>query len=165
MSRKAIYAGSFDPLTLGHEDLIRRAHKTFDELVVGVAVNPRKKTLFTPEERVEMINQTLADLDVEVVAFQGLLVDFLKSQNASVVIRGLRAVSDFEYEFQMALTNRSLFSDVDTFFLMSSGKYIFLSSSMVKEVAMLGGDVSDMVPGPVHAHLKAKAETIHTGML
>jgi pantetheine-phosphate adenylyltransferase len=158
--KTAVYPGSFDPLTKGHEDLIRRAADNFEDLVVGVAVNPRKSTLFTPEERVTMISETLSDLDVRVVSFEGLLVDFLKDQKANVVIRGLRAVSDFEYEFQMALTNRMLLNGVDTFFLMASEKYIFLSSSMVKEIAMLGGDVSKMVPAPVVKVLKKKAAMI-----
>ncbi|MBZ0271797.1 pantetheine-phosphate adenylyltransferase [bacterium] len=157
MTKVAVYPGSFDPFTKGHEDLIRRAAESFDNLIVGVAVNPRKSTLFTPDERVEMIRETLADLPVRVEAFEGLLVDFLRERKASVVIRGLRAVGDFEYEFQMALTNRMLLAGVDTFFLMASEKYIFLSSSMVKEVAMLGGNVREMVPAPVLKALKKKA--------
>lgn len=156
----AVYPGSFDPLTMGHEDLIRRAAGNFDDLIVAVAVNPRKKTLFTPEERVLMIREALSDLNVRVMAFEGLLVDFLRREKASVVIRGLRAVSDFEYEFQMALTNRMLLEGLDTFFLMSSGKYVFLSSSMVKEIAMLGGDVGKMVPPSVEKALLAKAGAI-----
>lgn len=159
--RTAVYPGSFDPLTKGHEDLIRRAADIFEDLIVGVAVNPRKHTLFTPEERVEMIRETLSDLSVRVISFEGLLVDFLKREKANVVIRGLRAVSDFEYEFQMALTNRMLLNGVDTFFLMASEKYIFLSSSMVKEIAMLKGNVGKMVPGPVMRHLKEKAAEIN----
>jgi pantetheine-phosphate adenylyltransferase len=158
--RTAVYPGSFDPLTKGHEDLIRRVADTFDDLIVGVAVNPRKSTLFTPKERVEMIRQTFKGLNLKVVSFEGLLVDFLRKMEAQVVIRGLRAVSDFEYEFQMALTNRMLLDGVDTFFLMASEKYVFLSSSMVKEIAMLGGDVTHMVPDPVLRALKRKAPKI-----
>ncbi len=159
-SKIAIYPGSFDPLTLGHENLIRRASDTFPSLIVAVAVNPRKKTLFSPEERVDMIRETLSDISVKVVSFDGLLVDFMRNEKANVVIRGLRAVSDFEYEFQMALTNRLLLKGVDTFFLMASGRYIFLSSTMVKEIAMLGGDVSDMVPAPVEIMLNKKRKEI-----
>ena len=160
--RTAVYPGSFDPLTKGHEDLIRRAADTFEDLIVGVAVNPRKNTLFTPEERVQMIRETLSGLKIRVMSFEGLLVDFLKEQKAKVVIRGLRAVSDFEYEFQMALTNRTLLHGVDTFFLMASEKYVFLSSSMAKEIAMLGGNVSKMVPAPVVKMLKKKEGRIKT---
>ncbi len=156
----AVYPGSFDPPTKGHEDIIRRAADTFNNIIVGVAVNPRKSTLFTPEERVALIRETLSDLSIRVMSFEGLLVDFLKKQKANVVIRGLRAISDFEYEFQMALTNRKLLNGVDTFFLMASEKHVFLSSSMVKEIAMLHGDVKDMVPAPVSRMLKKKAKEI-----
>ncbi len=156
----AVYPGSFDPMTRGHEDIIRRAADNFRHLTVGVAVNPRKKTLFTPEERVEMIQETLSDLNITVVSFKGLLVDFLRENNAGVVIRGLRAISDFDYEFQMAMTNHKLLPDVDTFLLMSNEQYIFLSSSTVKEIAMLGGDVSRMVPEPVLKKLIEKRKTI-----
>ncbi len=159
-NKVAVYAGSFDPLTKGHEDIIRRAADTFGRFIVGVAVNPRKETLFTPEERVTMIKETLPDLDITVVSFKGLLVDFLKKENARIVIRGLRALSDFDYEFQMALINHKLLSEVDTFLLMSNEKYIFLSSSIIKEIAMLGGDVSQMVSEPVQEMLEVKRNTI-----
>jgi pantetheine-phosphate adenylyltransferase len=163
----AVYPGSFDPLTNGHADLICRASKIFPDLVVAVAKNPRKKTLFSAEERVEMIEQVMASrgINVKAEAFEGLLVKYLKEKNSHVVIRGLRAISDFEYEFQMALTNRLLLSNVDTFFLMASEKFVFLSSGMVKEIAMFGGDVSEMVPKGVKEKLNQRINDIQSDHL
>lgn len=149
---RVIYPGSFDPLTLGHDDIIRRALRLADEVVVAVAetATQAKRTAFTIEERVELIEQVYGDEPgVKVVSFSGLLVDFAKACGARVIIRGLRAVSDFEYEFQMALMNRSLAPDVEVIFMAPASNFTFLSSSLVREVAALGGDVSPYVPEPV----------------
>ncbi|CUU37059.1 MAG: pantetheine-phosphate adenylyltransferase [Fimbriimonadales bacterium] len=152
--RRAVYPGSFDPPTLGHLDIISRAARLFDELIVAVAVNAQKKPLFTLEERVAMLQECCQHLpNVRVVPLQGLLARFAQSVGACVIVRGLRAVSDFEYEFQMASMNRQLAPEVDTCFLMTHQQYAFLSSSIVKEVARLGGDVSQLVPPNVHARL------------
>ena len=166
-SKIAVYPGSFDPLTNGHVDIICRASKIFDELIVAVAENPRKKALFSAKERAKMISSVLAEqgVHIEVQAFSGLLVNYLKKVKAGVVIRGLRAISDFEYEFQMALTNHSLMPEVDTFFLMSNEKFIFLSSGMVKEIAMYGGDVSEYVPNGVLIQLQNRLKKIGAGHL
>lgn len=167
MEKTAVYPGSFDPLTNGHIDLICRASKVFKNLTVAVAKNPRKKTLFTAEERVKIIKEVMDDrgIDVGVETFEGLLTKYLTKKNASVVIRGLRAISDFEYEFQMALVNRSQNSNVETFFLMASEKFIFLSSGIVKEIAMFGGEVSDYVPPKVLEHLEKRISEIQPGHL
>jgi len=155
MVKKAVYPGSFDPITNGHVDIIFRGLKVFDRIVVAVLSNPKKTPLFSIEERVEMIRTIFAsDERVEVTAFRGLLIDFAKSQKANVVIRGLRAVSDFEYEFQMALMNRKLNPDIETFFMMPSLSYTFLSSNLVKEVSMLGGCLEGLVPEEVEKRLK-----------
>ncbi len=147
MKKKAIYPGTFDPVTFGHLDIIQRSAKIVDELIVGVLVNKAKKPLFTPEERVEMIQHSIKDLtNVKVVSFEGLLVDFAKQQKANFVIRGLRAVTDFEYELQMAQTNMVMYPEIDTLFLTTSLKYAYLSSSTVREVAAFGGDISRFVP-------------------
>jgi len=149
---RVIYPGSFDPLTLGHDDIIRRVLRLADRVVVAVAetATQSKRTAFSVEERVELIESVYRDEPgVEVVAFSGLLVDFARSKDARVIIRGLRAVSDFEYEFQMALMNRSLSPEIEVIFMAPDSKYTFLSSSLVREVASLGGDVSPYVPGPV----------------
>lgn len=144
---KAVYPGSFDPTTNGHLDIIKRASKFVDQLVVGVLENPSKKPLFSTEERVEHIKMLTNDLkNVQVMPFSGLLCDFVKHVDAKLVIRGLRAVTDFEYEFQMALTNRSLYTDMETLFIPTSTQFLYLSSSVVKEIAMFGGDISAMVP-------------------
>lgn len=144
---KAVYPGSFDPTTNGHLDIIKRASNFVDQLVVGVLENPSKKPLFTTEERVEHIKMLTKDFkNVQVMPFSGLLSDFVKQVDAKLVIRGLRAVTDFEYEFQMALTNRSLNEDMETLFIPTSTKFLYLSSSIVKEVAMFGGNISEMVP-------------------
>ena len=142
----AAYPGTFDPLTRGHEDLVRRAAKLFDKLVVGVADSRSKKPFFTLVERVEIAKEILSHYpNVEVKGFQGLLKDFVRDQDARVIIRGLRAVSDFEYEFQMAGMNRYLMPDVETMFLTPSDQYQFISGSIVREIATLGGDVSKFV--------------------
>jgi pantetheine-phosphate adenylyltransferase len=154
---RAIYPGSFDPITNGHADIIQRGLKVFDRIVVAVLKNPKKATLFTTKERVRMIQDLFASKkEVEVRAFDGLLVDFARAQGTNVVIRGLRAISDFEYEFQMALMNRSLAPDIETFFMMPSVHYSFLSSNLVREVAALGGSVEGLVPGPVARRLRQK---------
>lgn len=163
----AVYPGSFDPLTNGHIDMICRAAKCYGDLTVAVAHNARKETLFTAQERVAMIDEVMKarGVPVKVEAFEGLLIKFLESKNASVVIRGLRAISDFEYEFQMALTNRSLNPNIETFFLMASEKFVFLSSSMVKEIAMYGGDVTKYVPALVNEQLKTRLSEIQADHL
>ncbi|MEN6561849.1 MAG: pantetheine-phosphate adenylyltransferase [Acidobacteriota bacterium] len=155
--KNAIYPGSFDPITNGHVDIIERGLKIFDRVVVAVLKNPKKHPLFTTKERVKMIQEIFASRpEVEVRAFDGLLVDFARDQGTTVVIRGLRALSDFEYEFQMALMNRSLAPDIETFFMMPSVDYTFLSSSVVQEVAGLGGSVEGLVPGSVVRKLRDK---------
>lgn len=157
MSRTVVYPGSFDPVTYGHIDIIKRASKLFTRVIVAVVSNPNKKTLFSMDERLEMLYSTLKEFNnVEVDSFDGLLIDYVKFLGVSTVVRGLRAVSDFEYEFQMALVNRRMYPDFDTIFLMPSEKYIFLSSSIVKEIAKLGGDVSDFVPPIVKRMLQEK---------
>jgi pantetheine-phosphate adenylyltransferase len=148
----AIYPGSFDPVTKGHEDLVRRALHFVDTVVVAVAHRrtQRKEGLFTIRERLDMIDQVFADESrVKTAEFDGLLVDFARKTEARLIIRGLRAVSDFEYEFQMALMNRQLFNELETVFLAPDARYTFLSASLVREIASLGGDVSGLVPKPV----------------
>jgi pantetheine-phosphate adenylyltransferase len=150
MRRLAIYPGSFDPPTLGHLDVIERAAKLFDEIVVAVGVNSAKKPLLSERERLEALRASTAHLsNVTVDSFHGLLVDYAKTTNAKSIVRGLRATADFEYEFQMAMVNRRLASEIDTVFLMTKWEHSYLSSSIVREVATLGGDYSEMVPGPV----------------
>jgi len=151
MTVAAMYPGTFDPITLGHEDLVRRAAALFDRVVVAVAnTTGGKETMFTTEERVAMAATSLADIDgVEVVGYEGLTVDFARDNDLRVIIRGLRAVSDFEYEFQLANMNRHLTDEVETAFLTPTEKYTFISSSLVREVAMLGGDVSEFVSAKV----------------
>ncbi|MGC9110121.1 MAG: pantetheine-phosphate adenylyltransferase [Caldimicrobium sp.] len=156
----AIYPGTFDPITNGHLDLIKRALQFFDKIIVAIGENPAKKPLFTIDERIYMVKEALIEADlrdrVEVESFSGLLVDFAKMKGASVIIRGLRAVSDFEYEMQLALMNRKLSNSIDTIFLMPSLRYIFLSSSIIKEAARFGGKVDDLVPKVVVQKLKEK---------
>ncbi|MBI4495751.1 MAG: pantetheine-phosphate adenylyltransferase [Deltaproteobacteria bacterium] len=153
----AVYPGSFDPITNGHVNLIERALAIFDRLVVAVAHNPQKAELFTVEERLEMIRLSLKeDSRVTAASFDGLLVKFVESQGARVIIRGLRALSDFEYEFQMTLMNRKLSRKVDTMFLMTGYKWFYTSSKIIKEAASLGGSVRGLVPEIVHQKLKAK---------
>ncbi|MBL68570.1 MAG: pantetheine-phosphate adenylyltransferase [Verrucomicrobiales bacterium] len=155
--RTVIYPGSFDPPTLGHVDVIGRAARLFDRVIVAVADNRGKRPLFTKVERGRLLKQEVkAFANVEVDSFKGLLVDYAARMDACAIIRGLRAVSDFEYEFQMALVNRRLADQVETIFMMPRGKYIYLSSSLVKEVASLGGEVSAFVPAAVEAALRKK---------
>ena len=161
--RLAIYPGTFDPITLGHLDLIDRALELFDRLIVAVAQNPSKTPLFEAADRQAMIEESLvllrereARAPVEIVIFDGLLAEFALQQGATAIVRGLRAVSDFEYEFQIALTNRAWAPTVETVFLMPNAKYTFLASTIVKDVARHGGDVSSFVPPPVLARLKAR---------
>jgi pantetheine-phosphate adenylyltransferase len=154
----AIYPGSFDPVTLGHEDVARRTLRVADKLVIAVArsATHAKQPLFTVEQRVELLREVFADEPrVECTSFSGLLVDFARSRNARFIIRGLRAVSDFEYEFQMAQMNQELWPDAETLFLTPDVRYSFLSASLVREVARLGGDVSRFVSAPVFARLRA----------
>ncbi|MCI1931073.1 MAG: pantetheine-phosphate adenylyltransferase [Clostridia bacterium] len=145
---KAIYPGSFDPVTNGHLDIIKRASKLVDKLVVSVLENPHKKSsLFTVEERIENLKLVTKDIkNIEISSFRGLLVDYAQQIDAQVIIRGLRAVTDFESEFQMALTNKSLFPNIETLFIPTSIEYLYLSSSTVKEIAMFGGNICGMVP-------------------
>ena len=157
MSKIAIYPGSFDPVTRGHEDLIRRSLHFADRLIVGVAVHTSKTSLFSVEERVKLLRVVLANEErIEVRSFEGLLSRFAQQVGASLVVRGLRAVADFEYEFQMALMNRTLYPDVETAFLVPAQQYTFLSSSLVREVASLGGDVTDFVHPDVLQALSRK---------
>ena len=156
---KAVYPGTFDPLTRGHEDLVRRASRLFDTVVIGVADSRAKRTFFTLAERVEMAREVLADEKrVEVVGFDGLLTEFVRRQGARVVLRGLRAVSDFEYEFQLAGMNRSLYPDMETIFLTPSEQHMFISATLVREIAQLGGDVSKFVDPRVAARLAKKVK-------
>ena len=159
---KAIYPGTFDPPTLGHLDLIQRGRGVFAELLIAVADTTPKETLFTTEERLTMLRQMVQSMsEVTVVPFTGLLVTFVRSLGPVVVLRGLRALSDFEYEFQMALTNRKLAPDIETLFLMPQESLSYISSSIVKEVAALGGDVSTLVPPAVLPYLRDKLPPPH----
>ena len=153
----AVYPGTFDPMTLGHEDLMRRASRLFERLVVAVAAGHHKRTMFTIDERLDMAEELSAKFpNVEVMTYRGLLRDFVVQNGGKVVVRGLRAVSDFEYEFQMAGMNRQLMPEVETLFLTPSDQYQFISSTFVREIAMLGGDVSKFVFPSVEKWLKAK---------
>ena len=150
--RRAIYPGSFDPVTNGHLDVIERARKLFDEVIVAVANNDQKAPFFTLSERLGLLDKTIGDRDhVRVAPLEGLLVDFAITQKATAVVRGLRAISDFEFEFQMALMNRKLNAEVETIFLMPKEEYTYLSSRIVREIAQLGGDISQFVPPCVTA--------------
>ena len=156
---RAIYPGSFDPVTYGHLDIMKRGAVIFDELIVGVANNPRKTHMFPMEERISFIEQAMNDIkNVTIEPFDVLLVNFAKDQDASVILKGLRAVSDFEYELQMSLINRRLSGDVETLFMMAGEEFSFASSSMLKEIASLEGDVSSMVPKFVEDALKKRLE-------
>ena len=156
---RAIYPGSFDPVTLGHLDIIRRASRTVNELIVGVLNNGGKTPLFTAEERVEMLREVTKDIsNVKVMSFSGLLVDFAKHTDSTVVVRGLRAISDFDYELQMAQTNRKMNPHVDTMFLATSLEYAYLSSSTVKEVAFFDGDISEFVPESVVGKVRERVK-------
>ncbi|MBW8067395.1 MAG: pantetheine-phosphate adenylyltransferase [Ferrovum sp.] len=158
---RAVYAGTFDPMTLGHEDLVRRACGLFDEVVVAVADSRPKRPLFSLEERVEMAQASLARFErVVVVGFSGLLADFVRSRQARALIRGLRAVSDFDFEFQMAGMNRRLQPEVETLFLTPAEQYLFISSTMIREIAGLGGEVSEFVNPLVHQRLLDKLKAV-----
>jgi pantetheine-phosphate adenylyltransferase len=157
MGNMAVYPGSFDPITNGHLDLLERGLKIFDRVVIAIAGNPGKNALFTLHERIELIKESVKghplESRVEVDTFQGLLVDYVKKVKAIAILRGLRAVSDFEYEFQMALMNRKLSTEVETLFLMTGIRFIYISSSIIKEVVMSGGCVNGLVPVPVEKKL------------
>ncbi|GAA0418435.1 pantetheine-phosphate adenylyltransferase [Cocleimonas flava] len=156
-NKTAIYPGTFDPITNGHIDLVQRAGKMFDDVIVAIATNSKKNPKFSLEERIDMAEKALADCpNVRVKGFKELLVDFAKKENAMVLIRGLRAISDFEYEFQLASMNRNLAPDIESIFMMPADEYSFISSSLVKEVASLGGDVSNFVHPLVNEALKNK---------
>ncbi|MBD3755104.1 MAG: pantetheine-phosphate adenylyltransferase [Gammaproteobacteria bacterium] len=157
MSITAIYPGTFDPITCGHFDLIERAARFYDRLVIAVADNRNKKSLFTLEERVALAKEVTAQMpNVEVLGFSGLLVDFVREINGNVLLRGLRAVSDFEYEFQLASMNRKLAPEVETMFMTPAEQYAFISSSLVREISALGGDVSEFVHPRVAEALRSK---------
>ena len=156
---RAVYPGTFDPLTRGHEDLVRRASTLFTSMILGVADSRAKRTFFSLEERVEMAREVLGGVkNVEVVGFSGLLIDFVRTHQARVVLRGLRAVSDFEYEFQLAGMNRSLYPDMETVFLTPSEQHMFISATLVREIAALGGDVSKFVHPSVEKRLSEKVK-------
>ena len=157
MKRIAIYPGSFDPVTKGHQDIVERALNLFDVIIVAILHNPGKEALFTVEERIEMLTQSLKHLKgIEIDTFDGLLVDYAAKRKAHAILRGMRAVSDFEYEFQMALMNRRLNRDVQTVFLMTGLRWIFTSSSIIKEAARFGGNIEGMVSPLVNRKLKEK---------
>ena len=157
MQRIAIYPGSFDPITNGHIDIAERGLKLFDKIIVAILHNPVKDFFFTVEERVEMLELSFKEYpDIEVKTFDGLLVDYAAKQKSIAILRGMRAVSDFEYEFQLALMNRWLNREIQTVFLMTSFRWIFTSSSIIKEAAQFGGDIKDMVPPVVNQKLKEK---------
>ncbi|MBI4171097.1 MAG: pantetheine-phosphate adenylyltransferase [Candidatus Aenigmarchaeota archaeon] len=150
----AVYPGTFDPITYGHIDVIKRSQKLFEKVIVAVLENSRKSCLFSTAERIDMIKNSVADIEVE--SFSGLLVDFLKRKNAFFVIRGLRAVSDFDYEFQMAIANKSLVPEIETIFIMTDKEHFYLNSTLVKELAKNRADLKDLVPEPVERALQEK---------
>ncbi len=158
---KAVYPGTFDPLTRGHEDLVRRASRLFGNLVLGIADSSSKRTFFTLQERIDIAKEVLSDVkNLSVVGFKGLLTEFVRQQDARVVLRGLRAVSDFEYEFQLAGMNRALNPDFETVFLTPGEQHMFISATLVREIATLGGDVSKFVDPLVRAKLTAKVKSL-----
>jgi pantetheine-phosphate adenylyltransferase len=161
--KRAIYPGSFDPLTFGHIDIIERSVRLFDTVVVALLTNPQKTPLFTVEERVEILEQILKPRfpTVEIEVFHGLLVDYAMHKNANVIVRGIRAVTDFEYEFQMALMNRRLAPTIETVFMMPAENYSYLSSKLVKEIAELGGNVAGLVPEIVEKRLKQRLKKVN----
>lgn len=160
MKRKALYPGTFDPITNGHFDIIQRSLEIFDQVIVGVAHNQRKSPLFSVEERVTMLREVTQSFErIEIAHFDGLVINFARQYEADVILRGLRAVSDFEYELQMALTNRKLADDIETVFMMPSAQYSFLSSSVVKEIARLGGNIACFVPEFVEQQLQKKFQS------
>lgn len=155
---RAVYPGTFDPFTRGHEDLVRRASRLFDELVLGIAESRAKRPFFSTDERVAMAREVLGDVkNVRIVGFSGLLIDFARDNDARVIVRGLRAVSDFEYEFQLAGMNRNLYPDIETVFLTPSEQHMFISATLVREIAMLGGDVTKFVHPKVQEMLAQRA--------
>ncbi len=157
MQKIAVYPGSFDPVTFGHIDIVKRGRKVFDHIIVAILNNPAKNALFSIDERLEMLNQCMQDIPgLTFDSFDGLLVDYVKSKGACAVLRGMRAVSDFEKEFQLALMNRKLNRDIETVFLMTGMRWFFTSSSIIKEAATFGGDISDMVPPLVNERVRAK---------
>jgi len=158
VTRTAIYPGSFDPLTFGHVDIIERSVRIFDRVIVSILTNPQKSPLFTVDERIEVMHDVLKPrfANVEIDVFDGLLVHYARQKNAQVIVRGIRAVTDYEYEFQMALMNRRLEPDIETVFMMPAEKYSYLSSRLVKEIAELGGSMSGLVPDIVEKRLKQK---------
>ena len=161
MKRKAVYPGTFDPITLGHQDLVRRAARMFDEVIVAVADSRTKRPFFTLEERVAMARRVLRNFkNVRVMGFSGLLMDFARRNGARVVMRGLRAVSDFEYEFQLAGMNRNLYPEVESIFLTPAEEYLFISATLVREISVLGGDVGEFVAPYVHQCLKKKIASL-----
>ena len=158
--RVAVYPGSFDPVTLGHIDIIQRTSKMFDKVIIGVLKNRSKSPLFTAEERVELLKEVTADIpNVEVQSFQGLLIDFVRQNQANVIVRGLRAITDFEYELQMSQTNQKLDPNIETMFLTTSIEYSYLSSTTVREIAAFGGDLTQFVPEAVALELEKKMNT------
>lgn len=162
--RRAIYPGSFDPVTNGHLDIIERGCKLFDEIIISILINPEKKPFFTIEERLEMLAEVVADINqggchVRIDSFGGLLVNYAVAQNANAIVRGIRAISDYEYELQMALMNRRLEPGIETVFMMPAETYSYVSSRLVKEVFHLGGSVSGLVPPLVEQRMKEKLET------
>ena len=156
MTKLAIYPGSFDPVTNGHLDVLKRALKIFDKVIIAVGENPNKKYLFSVKERKDMLEKSTKGLNVEIDHFSGLLIEFAKKKKANAIVRGLRAVSDFDYEFQTALMNRKLDSKIETIFIMTRGMYSYLSASIVKEAASLGARLNGMVPAYVEKKLKQK---------
>lgn len=157
MKRIAVYPGSFDPVTYGHIDIVQRGRKLFDKIIVAILNNPAKNSLFPVEERLEMLRESMSEIPgLMFDSFDGLLVDYVKSQGAQAILRGMRAVSDFEHEFQLALMNRKLNREVETVFLMTGMRWFFTSSSIIKEAASFGGDISDMVPPNVLHRVRAK---------
>jgi pantetheine-phosphate adenylyltransferase len=161
MKRKAVYPGTFDPITRGHEDLVRRAARLFDHVVLAVADSRAKRPLFTLSERVDIARETLKDLEnVSVAGFSGLLMSFVQQQNARIVVRGVRAISDFEYEFQLAGMNRGMYPEVETVFMTPGEQYMFISGTLVREISILGGDVRKFVSPYVARRLKAKIKEL-----
>ena len=164
--RVAVYPGSFDPVTLGHIDIIQRTAKMFDKVIIGVLRNRSKSPLFTAEERVELLKQVTADIpNVEVQSFQGLLIDFVRQNQANVIVRGLRAITDFEYELQMAQTNRVIAPEIDTIFLTTNLKYSYLSSSIVKEIAEFDGDIKEFLHPMVADQVRKKMDEMKKSIM
>ncbi len=157
--RIAICPGSFDPVTFGHLDIINRSRKVFDKTIAAVMINPEKHTMFTLEERIDLLKRCTAEMpDVEIIGFDGLLADYARQRGATAIVKGLRAVSDFEYEFQMALANKKLNPELETMFLTTNAENMFLSSSIVKQIASFGGDISNFVPASILHDVKARIQ-------